>query len=56
VAYFEFIWLERVVDKLAERDLSTEAVEEVIRDPVSEDFSKSTGRASRSGMLKMGVM
>ncbi|HUQ68690.1 MAG TPA: hypothetical protein VM165_04155 [Planctomycetaceae bacterium] len=44
MAYLEFLWLESVLEKLDDRGLSTEDVEEVIRHPVAQDYSQSTGR------------
>lgn len=44
MAYFDFLWLPRVLDKLAERGIPPEDVEDVIKFPETSGVSRSSGR------------
>lgn len=54
MAYFEFIWIDSVVEKLAERELSTEDVEGIVNAPAGQDLSRSTGLPVAFGHLADG--
>ena len=54
MAYFEFIWIDSVVEKLAERELSTEDVEGIVNTPAGQDLSRSTGLPVAFGHLADG--
>jgi hypothetical protein len=47
MAFFDFIWVDSVVEKLAERDLSTDDIEAIIASPEGqghEPFYRHAGR------------
>ena len=54
MAYFEFIWINSVVEKLAEREISTEDVEVIMSAPAGQDLSRSTGLPVAFGHLADG--
>lgn len=43
MAFFEFIWTDPVLGKLADRDISPDDVEAIITKPEGQDMSRSTG-------------
>ena len=54
MAFFEFIWADTVLEKLAERDISPYDVEEIIAKPDGQDVSRSTGLPVAFGTLADG--
>jgi len=54
MAYFEFIWLDAVVEKLAGRDIPTDEVEAIIGNPEGQDRSRCTGLPVAFGRLADG--
>ncbi len=54
MAFFEFIWADPVLEKLAERDISPHDVEEIIAKPDGQDVSRSTGLPVAFGALADG--
>jgi hypothetical protein len=54
MAFFDFIWVDSVVEKLAERDLSTDDIEAIIATPEGQDTSRSTGLPVAFGHLAGG--
>lgn len=49
--FFDFIWLDAVIEKLSERDISTDEVEAIISNPEAQDLSRSTGLPVAFGHL-----
>lgn len=49
LAYFEFLWTEAVVAKLAPRDLTTEDVEDIVCHPLDVVVSRSSGLPAAVG-------
>ena len=43
VPFFDFIWLDAVLDKLAEREISADEIAAIISHPEFEDVSLSSG-------------
>jgi hypothetical protein len=54
MAYFEFIWIDSVVEKLLEREISTEDIEGIMSAPAGQDLSRSTGLPVAFGHLADG--
>jgi hypothetical protein len=54
MAIFEFIWIDSVVDKLAQRDMSTDDIEAIVNHPEGQDMSRSTGLPVAFGHLLDG--
>ena len=54
MAFFEFIWPDPVLEKLAERDISPDEVEAIITKPEGQDVSRSTGLPVAFGYLVDG--
>lgn len=54
MAWYEFIWTDVVVQKLADRGIHPEDVEEVVRHPFSQDVSRSSGLPVAFGWLPDG--
>ncbi|NBS34215.1 MAG: DUF4258 domain-containing protein [Planctomycetia bacterium] len=52
--FFDFIWLEAVRDKLAEREISTDEIEAIVSHPEFEDLSRSSGLPVSFGHLPDG--
>jgi hypothetical protein len=54
VPFFDFIWLDAVLDKLAEREISADEIEAIISHPEFEDLSRSSGLPVAFGHLMDG--
>jgi hypothetical protein len=54
MAFFEFVWADPVLEKLAERDISPYDVEAIIAKPEGQDVSRSTGLPVAFGALADG--
>lgn len=54
MAYFEFIWIDSVVEKLLEREISTEDIVGIMSAPAGQDLSRSTGLPVAFGHLADG--
>ena len=54
MAFFEFIWADPVLEKLAEREISPYDVEAIIAKPEGQDVSRSTGLPVAFGALADG--
>jgi uncharacterized DUF497 family protein len=54
MAYFEFIWTDRAVQKLADHGLIPEDAEAVICDPTDDDVSVSSGHPVAFGYTSDG--
>jgi hypothetical protein len=54
MAYFEFVWIDSVVEKLLEREISTEDIEGIVNAPTGQDLSRSTGLPVAFGHLADG--
>jgi len=52
--YFRFLWTDKIVEHLAEHDVTPEDFEEVVRDPERRGLSRSTGRSCCWGETKDG--
>ena len=52
--FFEFIWLERVIEKLAEREISIDEIEAIVNCPEWQDRSRATGLPVAFGHLTDG--
>ena len=52
--FFDFIWLDAVLDKLAEREISADEIEAIISHPEFEDLSRSSGLPVAFGHLMDG--
>lgn len=51
---FEFIWLDGVIEKLAEREISIDEIEAIVNRPEWQDRSRSTGLPVAFGHLTDG--
>jgi len=54
MAFFDFIWLDAVVEKLADRDIPTDEVEAIIGNPEGQDRCRSTALPVAFGRLADG--
>ncbi len=54
MAFFEFIWLDSVIDKLAEREILTDDIEAIVNHPEGQDMSRSMGLPVAFGHLRDG--
>lgn len=52
--YYEFVWTERALEKVAVNGVATEEVEAVICDPVKTGQSNSSGRPLAMGLAEDG--
>ena len=52
--FFDFIWLDTVVEKLREREISTTEIEAIVNHPEAQDLSRSTGLPVAFGHLVDG--
>jgi uncharacterized DUF497 family protein len=52
--WYFFVWTHRALEKIAEHDVTTEEVEEVISAPDETGFSRSTGRPYARGWTSTG--
>ena len=43
MAYFDFLWTDELVDHLAEHGISQDDFEQVVCDPYSKGYSRSSG-------------
>lgn len=42
-SYFEILWLDQNITHIAEHGITPEEVEQVLREPIGEDISRTTG-------------
>lgn len=54
MAFFFFIWTDRAMQKIADRDITLEEVEEIISHPDRTDVSRTTGRPIAIGETSNG--
>jgi hypothetical protein len=54
MAYYEFLWLDTVREKLADRGIETVDVEAIVRDPYGTDTSNTSGLPVSFGWLPDG--
>ena len=54
MAFFFFIWTDRAMQKIADRDITLEEVEEIISHPDRTDVSRTTGRPIAIGETSTG--
>ena len=52
--FFFFIWTDRAVQKIGDRDISIDDVEEIISQPDSREISRSTGHPVAIGQTAAG--
>lgn len=54
MAFYNFIWTDRLIEKLAGRGISPEEFEDIVQHPFERGTSRSTGRPARFGYLADG--
>lgn len=54
MAFFFFIWTDRAMNKIADHDITTEDVEEIISHPDRTGISRTTGRPFAVGETSTG--
>ena len=55
MSFFDFIWVDEVIGKLAEREISADEIEAIISHPEFADVSRSSGLPVAFGHLIDGL-